>query len=62
MITGLSTSQVPAQMVWGAIWLDARGQPRHSPLVIMERDPDAPRGGYSSQSYIQTLCKGLPPH
>jgi hypothetical protein len=23
----------------------------------MERDPDAPKGGYSAQSYIETLCK-----
>jgi transposase len=62
MITELSTSCRPQQMVWGSIWLDERGCPRRSPLVIMERDPDAPRGGYSSQSYIETLRKGLLPH
>ena len=28
----------------------------------MERDPDAPRSGYSSQSYIETLQEGLLPH
>jgi transposase len=48
-------------MVWGAIWLDRRGRPKRSPLVIMERDPNAPRGGYSSQSYIKTLEEGLLP-
>jgi transposase len=62
MITEESTSQKPAQMVWGAIWLDERGQPRRSPLVIMDRDPDAPRGGYTAQSYIETLEEGLKPH
>jgi hypothetical protein len=49
-------------MVWGCIWLDERGRPRRSLLVIMERDPDALRGGYSSQSYIQALTTGLLPH
>jgi hypothetical protein len=28
----------------------------------MQRDPDAPRGGYSAQSYIQALQQGLLPH
>jgi transposase len=28
----------------------------------MERDSDAPRGGYSAQSYIKALKKGLLPH
>lgn len=27
----------------------------------MERDPDAPRGGYTSQSYIKALRQGLLP-
>jgi transposase len=62
MISALPTSRKPAQMVWGAIWLDERGRPRRSKLVIMERDPDAPRCGYSSQSYIETLQEGLLPH
>ena len=61
MITEVSTGQVRCQMVWGAIWLDERGRGRRSPLVIMERDQNAPRGGYSSQSYIQTLRTGLLP-
>ncbi len=37
------------------------GNPRRSPLVIMERDPNAKKGGYSSQSYIWALTKGLLP-
>ena len=49
-------------MVWGAIWLDERGQPRRSPLIIMDRDPDAPRSGYTAQSYTETLEEGLKPH
>jgi transposase len=49
-------------MVWASIWLDERGRARRSPLVIMERDSDAPRGGYSAQSYKQALTKGLLPH
>jgi hypothetical protein len=28
----------------------------------MERDSDALRGGYSAQSYIEALTKGLLPH
>ena len=62
MITEELNSRRPAQMVWGAIWLDERSQPRRSPLVIMDRDPDAPRGGYTAQSYIETLEEGLKPH
>ena len=62
MITEASPSRPPAQMVWGAIWLNRRGKPRRSPLVIMKRDPDAPHNGYSAQSYIQALKEGLLPH
>jgi transposase len=62
MIQTFGTGKRPSQMVWGCIWLDERGRPRRSPLVIMERDSDAPRGGYSSQSYIQALTEGLLPY
>jgi transposase len=62
MISESSTSRKPAQMVWGAIWVDERGRARRSKLVIMERDSDAPRGGYSAKSYIEALTKGLLPH
>jgi transposase len=62
MITESSTSRKPAQMVWACIWLDERGHARRSKLVIMERDPDAKKYGYSAQSYIKTLTKGLLPH
>jgi hypothetical protein len=48
MILEHGTSRKPAQMVWASIWLDERGRARRSNLVIMERDSDAPRGGYSA--------------
>jgi transposase len=62
MITALETSRRPAQMVWALVWLDKRGRPRRSPLVIMDRDFSAPKQGYSSKSYIMALTKGLLPH
>jgi DDE superfamily endonuclease len=37
-------------MVWGAIWLGGR-----SDLVIMTRDEEAKRNGYSANSYIDVL-------
>ena len=43
-------------MVWAAIWLNGRTQ-----LVIMTRDEDARRRGFSSASYIQALEEGLLP-
>jgi len=62
MVSTVSTGRAPQQMVWGSIWLDERGRPRRSPLVIMERGSDAPRGGYSAQSYVQALTEGLLPN
>ncbi|KAK4244257.1 DDE superfamily endonuclease-domain-containing protein [Corynascus novoguineensis] len=41
-------------MVWGCIWKGGR-----SPLVIMERDPESKRNGYSANSYIWALGEGL---
>jgi transposase len=49
-------------MVWASVWLDESGHPRCSELVIMERDPDTSRGGYSAQSYIKALKKGQLPY
>jgi hypothetical protein len=51
-----------SQMVWGSIWIDRRGRPCRSPLIIMERDPTTHRNGYSAQSYIETLELGLLPY
>jgi transposase len=59
MITEVSTSRKPAQMVWASIWLDKRGRGRRSNLIIMDRNNNAPRGGHSSQSYMKALRKGL---
>jgi hypothetical protein len=59
MISALPSSRKPAQMVWGAIWLDELGQPYRSKLVIIEHNSDALRCEYSSQSYIETLQEGL---
>jgi hypothetical protein len=59
MVKELDTSRLAAQMVWGSIWVDGRGRVRRSPLVIMERDPNAPRHGYTAWSYCRALKKGL---
>ena len=62
MVTEVPTGGQPAQIVWACIWLDEQGRPRRSKLVIMERDPDAKHNGYSAQSYIKALRKGLLPY
>ena len=62
MITAVGTGRKPQQMVWAAIWLDERGRPRRSKLVIMNRDLYALKRGYSAKSYIEALTKGLLPH
>ena len=62
MITPIGTGRKPAQMVWASIWLDERGRPQRSNLVIMERDLDAKNNGYSTKSYIKALTTGLLPH
>lgn len=43
-------------IVWAYIFIDGRSE-----LVIIERDPEAPRGGYTSRSYIWALEEGLLP-
>jgi hypothetical protein len=45
-----------SQMVWGGIWLGGR-----TDLIIIERDKDSKRNGYSARSYIWALEKGLIP-
>jgi hypothetical protein len=45
-------------MVWASIWVDERGRARRSKLVMMERDPDALKGGHSAQNYIKALTEG----
>lgn len=41
-------------MVWGAIWIGGR-----SDLVIMTRDDDAARNGYTTNSYLEVLNDAL---
>lgn len=41
-------------MVWGAFYAGER-----SNLVLMARDPDSPRGGYSAGSYLEVLIEYL---
>ncbi|KJZ68019.1 hypothetical protein HIM_12591 [Hirsutella minnesotensis 3608] len=43
-------------MVWAGIWRGGR-----TPLVIMRRDPQAPRRGYTARSYRDALRDGLLP-
>jgi transposase len=62
MVSEISTGRKPAQMVWALVWLDKRGRPRRSKLIIMQRDLDAPKGGYSTQTYIKTLKQGPLPY
>jgi transposase len=42
-------------MVWGAIWIGGR-----SDIVIMQPDEDAPRGGYTTRSYLKVLQDQIP--
>ena len=42
-------------MVWGAIWYGGR-----SDLVIMERDEESKKGGYSAKSYLAVMEDQLP--
>ena len=55
MIEPTKTGKDICIRVGGAIWLGGR-----SDLVVMEGDPDAPRGGYSAWSYIQVLDDQIP--
>jgi transposase len=45
-----------SQMIWAGIWIGGR-----SKLIIMERDENAPRRGYTANSYIDALEEGLLP-
>jgi transposase len=62
MIQEKEKSKRPSQMVWGAIWVTRNGRVGRSELVIMPRDPQSKRGGYSANSYMETLQKGLLPN
>jgi transposase len=43
-------------MVWEGVWRDGR-----TDLVIMERDPDSRKIGYTAKSYQKALSEGLLP-
>jgi hypothetical protein len=59
MISPVNAGHAPQTMVWALIWLNERGHPRRSDLVIVERGDDAPQGGYPAQSYIEALTEGF---
>jgi hypothetical protein len=42
-------------MIWGAIYGDGR-----SDVVIMDRDPDSERSGYTANSYTAVLDDQIP--
>jgi DDE superfamily endonuclease len=42
-------------MIWGAIWIGGR-----SDIIIMERDDDSSKGGFSANSYIKVLEEAIP--
>lgn len=44
-------------MVWGGIWLGTR-----TDLIIMDRDEDSQRNGYTARTYIWALEEGLLPY
>ena len=60
-VTEKDSGRPKQQMVWGSIWCTPGGRVGRSPLVVMVRDPDAPRRGYSSLSYCEALEEGLLP-
>ena len=62
MIQEKENNEGMSQMVWGCIWVTSNGRVGRSELIIMERDSQAARQGYTAQSYIDTLEKGLLPH
>jgi transposase len=61
MITERSTSRGPQQIVWACIYIDSKGRTQRSPLVIMQRDANAARNGYTADSYIEALEEDLLP-
>ena len=50
MIQPYNKSKAPSVMVWGGFYGKVKTN-----LVRMRRDPEAPRGGYSAESYLGVL-------
>jgi hypothetical protein len=46
-------------MVWAYFWVTLNSRVGRSPLIIIERDSNAKRNGYTSSLYIETLERGL---
>jgi transposase len=61
MIEEKEKSNKISQMVWAAIWVTPNGRVGRSPLIIMERDFESKKHGYSGKSYTNTLEEGLIP-
>jgi transposase len=57
MVQAALPNKQPSIMVWAAIC----GSVGRSELIFMKRDAESPGGGYTAQSYIQTLREGLLP-
>ena len=57
MIPEISTSRKPAQMVWASVWLDERGRPRRSKLIIMQRDTDTQEVATAHKATSRLLSK-----
>jgi hypothetical protein len=59
MVTTYKKGKDISVMVWACIWW-AHGRVHRSDLVVMTRDVDARRGGYSSKSYVEVLDDQMP--
>ena len=57
MIQAYQKGKGVSVMIWAAIY----GENEKSELVIMRRDPESPRRGYSAASYCESLEEGLLP-
>lgn len=62
MIDETTSGRKRALMCWGSVWIDRRRRIRRSPLILMNRDSESRRNGYTSRSYIDALERGLLPN
>lgn len=59
MIIEVEKSNKMSQMVWGAIWITLDSYAGRSPLIIIGRDWESKKIGYSGKSYTKTLEDSL---